>query len=95
MLASTAKSYLQAFVCLCNAMLQVMVLWLLAYIIIGQVAVPVGLSLLGLDRDELSVRGHAMLHLCLDLSQLGFTLGILGHCLKQYKPLKRGFFPIR
>lgn len=36
-----------------------MVLWLLAYIIIGQVAVPMGLSALGIDRDELTVRGHA------------------------------------
>jgi hypothetical protein len=72
-----------------------MVLWLLAYIIIGQVAVPVGLSLLGLDRDALSVRGHAVLHLCLDLSQLAFTLAILWFCLKQYRPLKKGLFPIR
>lgn len=160
-----------------------MVLWMLAYIIIGQVAVPIGLSLLGLDRDELSARGHALLHLgecgaklpvsllpgcrrlpqtalrhtlpsqglciaptlassaaslsciraarsvmrhastlklplacpdlltpsltCphplksrsplpgLDLSQLGVTLGILWGCLKQYRPRKRGFFPIK
>ncbi len=72
-----------------------MVLWLLAYIIIGHVAVPVGLSLLGLDRDELGLRGHAVLHLCLDLSQLVFTLLILWHCLKQYKPRQKGFFPIK
>lgn len=72
-----------------------MVLWLLAYIIIGQVAVPVALSLLGLDRDDLGLRGHAMLHLCLDISQLGFTLFILWHCLKQYKPRKRGLFPFK
>lgn len=72
-----------------------MVLWLLAYIIIGQVAVPMVLSLLGLDRDELSIRGHAILHLCLDLSQLGVTLFILWQCLKKYDPRKRGFFPVR
>ena len=46
---------------------QVMLLWLLAYILIGQVAVPTALSLLGLDRDDMGVRGHAVLHLCLDL----------------------------
>lgn len=59
---------------------QVMMLWLLAYIVIGQVAVPITLSLLGLDRDELTIRGHALLHLCLDLSQLGVTLMILWRC---------------
>lgn len=59
-----------------------MVLWLLAYIVIGQVAVPITLSQLGLDRDELSLRGHALLHLCLDLSQLGVTLMILWRCLR-------------
>lgn len=72
-----------------------MVLWLLAYVVIGQVAVPIGLSALGLDRDELSVRGHAILHLCLDLSQLGVTLLILRQCLGQFRPRKRGFFPIK
>lgn len=47
-----------------------MALWLLAYIIIGQVAVPIALSLLGIDRETLSMRGHALLHLSLDMSQV-------------------------
>ena len=47
--------------------IQVMLLWLLAYILMGQVAVPAALSLLGIDRDYMGVRGHAVLHLCLDL----------------------------
>ncbi|GFR52723.1 hypothetical protein Agub_g15276, partial [Astrephomene gubernaculifera] len=74
---------------------QVMALWLLAYILIGQVAVPLVLSLLGLDRPELSVRSHAVLHLCLDISQLLLTLGILWSCLKDYQPRKLGLFPVR
>jgi len=75
--------------------IQVMVLWLLAYIIIGQVAVPMGLSLLGIDRDELSIRGHALLHLALDVSQLAGTLLILWGCLKDYHPARRGLFPVK
>ncbi|KAL6755451.1 CAAX protease self-immunity-domain-containing protein [Haematococcus lacustris] len=74
---------------------QVMVLWLLAYIIIGQVAMPMCLGLLGKTQEELSVRGHALMHLCLDMAQLAVTLLILKHCLKQYQPRKRGLFPVR
>jgi len=74
---------------------QVMMLWMLAYIIIGQVAVPMGLSVLGIDREALTVRGHAVLHLFLDLTQLGVTLLILWQCLKKYKPRSKGLFPIR
>lgn len=53
--------------------LQVMALWLLAYVIIGQVALPIALSLLGIDRDAMSIRGHALLHLSLDMSQVRET----------------------
>jgi len=75
--------------------MQVMVLWLLAYILIGQVAVPMLLTFLGIDRDNMSVRGHAVLHLCLDMSQLGVTLLILWRCLKDFKPRQLGLFPVR
>ena len=75
--------------------LQVMLLWLLAYILIGQVAVPMVLAMLGLDRDYMSMRGLAVLHLCLDLSQLGVTLLILWRCLRDYQPQRLGLFPVR
>ncbi|GAX74910.1 hypothetical protein CEUSTIGMA_g2356.t1 [Chlamydomonas eustigma] len=75
--------------------MQVMVLWLLAYILIGQVAVPMLLTFMGIDRDNMSVRGHAVLHLCLDMSQLGVTLVILWRCLKDFKPRQLGLFPFR
>ena len=74
---------------------QVMSLWLLAYILIGQALFPMALSLLGLDRDYLTLRGHAVLHLCLDLSQLGATILILWKCLSPFKPRSLGLFPIR
>ncbi|KAF5828196.1 CAAX protease self-immunity-domain-containing protein [Dunaliella salina] len=74
---------------------QVMALWLLAYVIIGQVALPIALTVLGIDRDAMSIRGHALLHLSLDMSQLGVTLLILWQTLKSYKPRMLGFFPIR
>lgn len=73
---------------------QVMALWLLAYILVGQVLFPIALSLLGLDRDYLTLRGHALLHLCLDLSQLGATLLILWKCLRSFKPRSLGLFPL-
>lgn len=75
--------------------LQVMFLWLLAYLLVGQVAVPVALALAGLDRDELSSRGYAVLHLGLDVSELLVTLLILWRCLKDYRPLQLGLFPLR
>lgn len=74
---------------------QVMALWLLAYVIIGQVVLPIALTLLGIDRDAMSIRGHALLHLSLDVSQLGVTLLILWQTLKSYKPRMLGFFPVR
>ncbi|EFJ49865.1 hypothetical protein VOLCADRAFT_80447 [Volvox carteri f. nagariensis] len=74
---------------------QVMTLWLLAYIIIGHVIVPLILSCLGVDRLELTVRSHAVLHLCLDLSQLIITLSILWSCLREFRPLSLGLFPVR
>ncbi|PNH08949.1 putative membrane peptidase ydiL [Tetrabaena socialis] len=74
--------------------LQVMMLWLLAYILIGQVAVPLVLGCMGIDRLELSVRSHAVLHLCLDVSQLLTTLGILWACLRKYRPRALGLFPL-
>jgi hypothetical protein len=49
---------------------QVMSLWLLAYILVGQVLFPIALSMLGLDRDYLTLRGHALLHLALDVCQV-------------------------
>lgn len=72
-----------------------MLLWLLAYIIMGQVALPLVMSAFGLDRIELSLRGHAILHLCLDISQLGVTLLILWQSLKKYKPQSLGLFPVK
>ncbi|GLC35872.1 hypothetical protein PLESTB_000514600 [Pleodorina starrii] len=74
---------------------QVMMLWLLAYIIIGHVVVPLILGCLGVDRLELTVRSHAVLHLCLDLSQLVVTLSILWSCLRQFRPRSLGLFPVR
>ncbi|KXZ47186.1 hypothetical protein GPECTOR_37g192 [Gonium pectorale] len=74
---------------------QVMTLWLLAYFIIGQIGVPLVLDALGIYRPEMSVRGSAMLHLCLDLCQLGVTLGILWSCLRSYRPRRLGLFPVR
>lgn len=72
-----------------------MALWFLAYFIIGQVIVPLVLACLGIDRSELTVRSHAVMHLCLDISQLGVTLGVMWSCLKDYKPRALGLFPVR
>ena len=59
-----------------------MLLWLIAYVTIGQVAVPITMSLLGLDREAMSIRSHAIVHLGIDVSQLAITLLILWRCLK-------------
>lgn len=74
--------------------LQIMALWVLAYLFVGQIAVPLVLNGLGIDRMDLSMRGHAVLHLCLDISQLIITLGILWFCLKDFKPREKGLFPV-
>jgi hypothetical protein len=71
MLVCDGSSALMVMVlCLISAVVQVMVLWLLAYIIIGQVAMPICLSMMGMSADDLSARGHALMHLCLDVAQV-------------------------
>lgn len=74
---------------------QVMGLWLLAYVGLGQVVVPLGLGLAGLEYEELGYRATALLHLAMDAVQLGVTLGILARCLRKYKPRALGLFPLR
>jgi hypothetical protein len=72
-----------------------MLLWLLAYALLGQLLLPVALGLLGIERDELSARGHALLHLSLDVAQLAATAAILWGCLRRYRPRQLGLFPAR
>ena len=72
-----------------------MVLWLLAYLVVGQVGVPLLLALLGLDRGSLSARGQAGLHLVLDLNELLITVAILRRCLHGYKCDMAQLFPVR
>lgn len=74
---------------------QVMTLWVIAYIFIGQVAVPAVLSALDVERMELSMRGQAVLHLCLDIAQLAVTLITLRFCLHKYKPRQQGLFRVQ
>jgi len=70
-------------------------LWLLAYVGLGQVVVPLGLGLAGVEYEELGYRATALLHLAMDAVQLGVTLGILARCLRKYRPRERGLFPLR
>lgn len=70
-------------------------LWLVAYVGLGQVLVPLGLGLAGLEYEELGYRATALLHLAMDAVQLGVTLAILGRCLGAYKPRSLGLFPLR
>ncbi|KAK9915094.1 hypothetical protein WJX75_004689 [Coccomyxa subellipsoidea] len=74
---------------------QVMILWLMAFWVLGYVALPGGLELLGLEREELTARGQALVHLVLDVGELGATLGILWGCLRAYRPRALGWFHAR
>jgi hypothetical protein len=71
---------------------QVMGLWLLAYLALGQLVVPALLALLGVDQAALGPRGSALLNLSLDLGQVGITAAILAGCLGHYRPQQRGLF---
>ena len=42
--------------------MQVMFLWLVTFWALGYVLLPLGLEVLGLEREELTSRGHALLH---------------------------------
>jgi len=75
--------------------LQVSVLWLLAFWILGYWVLPCLLDLAGLERDDLSRRGQALVHLVLDVGQLGLTIAILWKKLKAYKPRGLGWFETR
>jgi hypothetical protein len=54
-----------------------MLCWFLAFWFLGYWVVPVSLELLGVERDELSSRGQALLHLVLDFGEMGVTIGVL------------------
>jgi len=77
-----------------STVLQVMFLWLLSYLLVGHVFVPLVLAAAGVDRDELSSRGFAILHLGLDVSELAVTLAILWRCLAHFRPRAAGLFPL-
>jgi membrane protease YdiL (CAAX protease family) len=72
-----------------------MVLWLLAYLALGQVVAPALMAAAGLEREALSARGTAFLHLGLDAGEVALTLGILWRCLRHYRPRERGLFALR
>lgn len=71
------------------------ILWLLAFWILGYWILPCLLDLAGYERDDLSRRGQALLHLILDVGQLGFTIAILWKRLKAYRPRSLGWFETR
>ncbi|KAF8055665.1 hypothetical protein HT031_006687 [Scenedesmus sp. PABB004] len=73
---------------------QVMGLWLLAYVAMGQLLVPALLALLDIDQAAMSARGAALLNLGLDVGQVLVTLTILVACLARYRPGERGLFPV-
>ena len=72
--------------------LQVLVLWLLAFWLLGSWLLPTSLEFAGFERDDLSRRGQALVHLLLDFGQLGLTLAILYRRLKAYRPRHLGWF---
>ncbi|MEW5300178.1 MAG: hypothetical protein WDW36_003126 [Sanguina aurantia] len=74
---------------------KVMFCWLLAYFSTAYIGVPASLMMLGLEREELGVRGQALLDLGVDIAQLGSTLLILYLCLRQFRPRDRGLFPFK
>lgn len=74
---------------------QVMLIWVLAFWVLGNWVVPLGLELFGLGPEDLTARGQAFMHLVVDLSELGVTLGILWLRLRAYRPLARGWFPFK
>ena len=73
---------------------QVMGLWLLAYIALGQLLVPAALGLAGVERAALGARATAALNLALDAGQVGLTLSILVRCLAGYRPRQAGLFKL-
>ncbi|KAK9829399.1 hypothetical protein WJX72_005594 [[Myrmecia] bisecta] len=75
-----------------NKVFQVMILWVLAFWILGYWIIPLGLGTFGLEREDLTTRGQALVHLLLDVSEMGVTLGLLWACLRRYKPLALGWF---
>lgn len=53
-----ASLQLAALAIACCSSTQVMILWLMAFWVLGYVALPGGLELLGLEREELTARGQ-------------------------------------
>lgn len=74
------------------AAVQVLLLWLMAFWFLGHCLLPTSFDFAGLERDDLSMRGQALVHLVLDFGQLGLTLAILHQKLKPYRARYLGWF---
>eukprot|EP01026_Neomeris_dumetosa_P021169 TRINITY_DN1858_c0_g1_i6.p1 TRINITY_DN1858_c0_g1~~TRINITY_DN1858_c0_g1_i6.p1 ORF type:complete len:397 (+),score=31.97 TRINITY_DN1858_c0_g1_i6:96-1286(+) len=78
-----------------SSIIKVLLWWILSFLFVVQFCIPFGCKLLDLDRNNLSPRGAATLHLLLDTLQIAITYLILAFELRPYKSLRQRLFPFR
>jgi|UniRef100_A0A7S0PKM3 uncharacterized protein len=75
--------------------IQIMVLWLVGFCLIGNAVFPYCAGVIGFDTHSFTQRGLATYSLCLDFTNMLMTGFVLRQSLRPYQPLPENWFPMK
>ena len=78
-----------------TVMIQVMVMWFVAFCTVGNAVFPYAAGVLGFDTSTFTQRGLAFYSLCLDFAQMLTTVFILRQSLRPFQPLAENWFSVK
>merc|ERR1719353_868061 len=82
-----------------RTIVQVVTLWLVGFCLVGGVCIPVVTQWFGFsDTAVLAPTDHwkqALFTVTVDIIEMCVGLGVLRACIRQFEPLRKGFFPFR
>lgn len=78
-----------------TVMIQVMVMWFVAFCTVGNAVFPYTAGVLGFDTSTFTQRGLAFYSLCLDFAQMLTTVFILRQSLRPFQPLAENWFSVK
>jgi len=78
-----------------TVMIQVMVMWFVAFCTVGNAVFPYAAGVFGFDTSTFTQRGLAFYSLCLDFAQMLTTVFILRQSLRPFQPLAGNWFSVK
>jgi len=78
-----------------TVMIQVMVMWFVAFCTVGNAVFPYAAGVFGFDTSTFTQRGLAFYSLCLDFAQMLTTVFILRQSLRPFQPLAENWFSVK